>query len=57
MQFGIYSPNINEADVFHYYPRRTFFHREFDEMVKNLEEFYGSSVKAAIIPSSNQLPT
>lgn len=57
MKFGIFCPNINQYDVFHYYPKTTIFTKSFKEMVKKLERLYGKSVKAGIFPSSNQMPT
>ncbi|MGV9171025.1 MAG: lactate racemase domain-containing protein [Promethearchaeia archaeon] len=55
-KFGVYSPNINQADVYHYYPQRTIFRKSFTRLIEKIDELYGPSVKAGIIPSSNQLP-
>ena len=54
--FGIFSPNVNKADVLHFYPARTIFRKNFKEMVNSLEEIYGKSPKVGIFPCSNQLP-
>jgi nickel-dependent lactate racemase len=54
--FGIFSPNINEADVFHFYPTKTLFKKNFNEMITILEEIYGKTPKVGIFPCSNQLP-
>lgn len=56
MKFGIFSPNINKADVFHYYPEKTIFRKDFNGMIKKLENIYGKSLKAGIFPCSIQLP-
>lgn len=56
LKFGIFSPNINKFDILHYYPERTIFKKKFNEMVRTLEELYGNSPEAGIIPCSNQLP-
>jgi len=54
--FGIYSPNINWADVRHYYPDRTIFRKDFNAIVETLENLYGSDMRVGIFPSSNLLP-
>ena len=54
--FGIFSPNVNKADVLHFYPARTIFRKNFKEMVNSLEDIYGKSPKVGIFPCSNQLP-
>ena len=56
-KFGVYSPNINKADIYHYYPKSTIFRKNFSRLVQKLDELYGPSVKAGIVPSSNQMPT
>lgn len=56
MKFGIFSPNINKADVLHYYPESTIFRKNFNDMIKELEIIYGKSLKAGIFPCSIQLP-
>ncbi|MHA1798761.1 MAG: lactate racemase domain-containing protein [Candidatus Helarchaeota archaeon] len=53
--FGVISPNITKNDVFHYYARTSIFHKEFDAMIKNLEEIHGDSPSACIFPTSIQL--
>lgn len=53
--FGIFSPNLSKADIFHYYPRRTIFHKDFQKMVQELEEVCGPSPRAGIFPTSIQL--
>ncbi|TFF97604.1 MAG: DUF2088 domain-containing protein [Promethearchaeota archaeon] len=53
--FGIFSPNINEADVFHFYPKNTIFHRNFDAMVKELGGLYGNNPRVALFPCSMHL--
>jgi nickel-dependent lactate racemase len=54
--FGIFSPNINKADVFHFYPTKTLFKKNFNEMIATLEEIYGKTPKVGIFPCSIQLP-
>ena len=53
--FGIFSPNLNQADIKHFLPSRTIFRKDFNEMVTALEEQYGTSPKVGIFPCSNQL--
>ena len=53
--FGIFSPNINRADVLHIYPEKTIFRNDFKELVSALEEIYGKSPKVGIFPCSIQL--
>ena len=53
--FGIYSPNLNQADIKHFLPSRTIFRKNFSEMVASLEDLYGESPKVGIFPCSNQL--
>ncbi|MFX1307538.1 MAG: nickel-dependent lactate racemase [Promethearchaeota archaeon] len=55
-KFGIFSPNINKADVLHFYPERTIFKNDFKDMVKELENIYGEYPKVGIFPCSIQLP-
>lgn len=55
-RFGIFSPNINKADVLHFYPERTIFKNDFKDMVKELESIYGKFPKVGIFPCSIQLP-
>ncbi len=54
--FGIFSPNINEADVLHFYPSETIFRKNFNEMITALEDIYGETPKVGIFPCSIQLP-
>ncbi|MBD3230378.1 MAG: DUF2088 domain-containing protein [Candidatus Lokiarchaeota archaeon] len=54
-KFGIFSPNLTKYDVNHFFPKTTIFHRNFDEMIKTLEEIYGDSPRAVLFPSSIQL--
>jgi len=53
--FGIFSPNINRADVLHIYPEKTIFRNDFKELVSALEEIYGKFPKVGIFPCSIQL--
>ncbi|MFW9901236.1 MAG: lactate racemase domain-containing protein [Candidatus Thorarchaeota archaeon] len=54
--FGIYSPNVNRADILHFYPRKTIFSKNFDELIRKLEEIHGKTPKVGIFPCSIQLP-
>jgi len=54
--FGIFSPNINRADMLHYYPESTIFRKNFNDIIKELENLYGKSPKVGIFPCSIQLP-
>ncbi len=53
--FGIFSPNLSEADIFHFYPEDTIFHTKFKDMIENLEGLYGRSPYAVIFPCSMHL--
>jgi len=54
--FGIFSPNINKADVLHFYPPKTIFMKNFNEIITTLEDIYGKTPKVGIFPCSIQLP-
>lgn len=54
--FGIFSPNTNWADINHYYPNRTIFKKDFNEMISTLEDLYGKELKVGLFPHSNLLP-
>lgn len=54
--FGIFSPNIDWTDVKHYYPDRTIFKKNFNEMIGALEDLYGRRINVGIFPCSNLLP-
>lgn len=56
MKFGVFSPNINKYDLWHYYPKNTIFTNDFYTMVKSLEMIYGPSPKVGVFPCSNQMP-
>lgn len=53
--FYVFSPNVTRADVYHFFPGYTVFHRNFDDLTRSLGETVGSNPKAAIFPSSIQL--
>ena len=53
--FGIFSPSLSKADIFHFYPKRTIFHKNFNKMIQELEEICGPSPRAGIFPTSIQL--
>jgi len=55
--FGIFSPNINRTDILHYYPEKTIFRKNFNEMIEELENIFGKTPKAGIFPCSIQLPS
>lgn len=50
-----FSPNISEADLYHYFPKSVKLIKEWNELIRELEKIYGNSPKAAIIPTSIQL--
>jgi len=54
-QILYYSENINRFDVLHFFPKNTFFSKEWDKIIDKLTEIHGDSPIAAIIPSSIQL--
>ncbi len=53
----LYSPNISRADMLHFYPKYVNFEKNFNDLIKKLEEKMGNSLKACIFPTSIQLPT
>ena len=55
--FGIFSPNLTKDDIYHYYPKTTIFHKNFKNMINELEEIYGNSPKVCIFPCSIQMTT
>jgi len=55
MNFGIFSPNINQFDALHYYPPKTIFRQNFKDMIDTLVSIYGNSSRVGIFPCSNQL--
>lgn len=52
-----YSPNITQADMFHFYPKSVIFEKNFNGLINKLEEYFGNHLKACIMPTSIQLPT
>lgn len=50
-----YSPNVNEYDIHHFYPKSVKLFNDWDPLINELESIYGSSPKSAIIPTSIQL--
>lgn len=55
MNFGIFSPNINQFDVLHYYSPKTIFRQNFKDMIDTLREIYRNSPRVGIFPCINQL--
>ncbi|MHA1292659.1 MAG: nickel-dependent lactate racemase [Promethearchaeota archaeon] len=51
----VFSPNISETDLYHFFPRDVKLFREWDGLIEKLNEIYGDSPKAAIFPCSIQL--
>ena len=51
-----YSPNVTQADMIHFYPKSVIFEKDFQELINKLEQNFGDSIKAGIIPTSIQLP-
>jgi len=50
-----YSPNVNEFDVYHFYPKSVKLFNEWDPLIEELESIYGNSPKTSIVPTSMQL--
>ncbi|MFX1338274.1 MAG: lactate racemase domain-containing protein [Promethearchaeota archaeon] len=50
-----YSPNVNEFDVHHFYPKSVKLFNEWDPLIEELENIYGNSPTTAIVPTSMQL--
>ncbi|MFX1363389.1 MAG: nickel-dependent lactate racemase [Promethearchaeota archaeon] len=51
----LFSPNVSESDKNHYFPKSVKLFYDWNDLIQQLEKDYGSSPKAAIIPSSIQL--
>ncbi len=52
----LFSPNVTKADVYHFYPNSLIFENDFSNIIKKLEERFGNSPSACIVPSSILLP-
>ncbi len=50
-----FSPNISEADLYHFYPKSVKLFNNWDELIQDLTSIYGESPKASIFPCSIQL--
>ncbi len=50
-----FSPNISKPDLYHYYPKSVKLYRDWSDLIIELEKIYGTSPKAAIIPTCIQL--
>jgi nickel-dependent lactate racemase len=50
-----FSPNISEADLYHFFPKSVKLFKEWNELIKELEKIHGNSPKVAIVPTSIQL--
>ncbi len=55
-RFAFFSPNLNEADIHHFYPESTIFSREWDEIIARLREIHGEMANVAVFPCSIQVP-
>lgn len=54
--FAFFSPNINEADIHHFFPKSTIFTQDWQQMVTKLLEIHGETANVAIFPCSIQIP-
>lgn len=52
----LFSPNVTKADVRHFFPETLIHEKDFKNIIKKLEEQFGKSPSACIVPSSLQLP-
>ncbi len=50
-----FSPNINEADLYHFFPKSIKLFHNWEKLLRELENTYGNSPKAALFPCSIQL--
>ncbi|MFW9898103.1 MAG: nickel-dependent lactate racemase [Candidatus Thorarchaeota archaeon] len=50
-----YSPNINEYDLHHFFPKAVKLFNDWPSLIEELEKNYGKSPKISIIPTSIQL--
>jgi hypothetical protein len=53
---GLFSPNVNWADVIHLFPDSVLFKKNFGELIAALEDKYGTSPAACVLPCSLTLP-
>ncbi|MCK4287334.1 MAG: hypothetical protein KAX18_14080, partial [Candidatus Lokiarchaeota archaeon] len=51
----LFSPNVNEKDKNHYFPRSVKLFKEWTPLIQELDTKFGNSPKVAIIPSSIQM--
>lgn len=51
----LFSPNVSENDKNHYFPKSVKLFYEWNDLIQELENYYGNSPKVAIVPSSIQL--
>ena len=51
-----YSPNISKSDLNHFLPKTVKLFNEWNELIEDLNNIFGESIKAAVFPSSIQLP-
>ena len=51
----LFSPNVNEKDKDHYFPKSVKLFNKWDELIQELLKNYGGGIKVAIVPTSIQL--
>ncbi len=54
--FAFFSPNINAADIHHFFPKSTIFTQDWQQMITKLKEIHGETANVAVFPCSIQLP-
>jgi len=54
-QVYFFSPNISDADLYHFFPDTVRLFNDWNALIKELSKVHGNSPKAAIIPCSSQL--
>ncbi len=54
-QVFFFSPNISKADFYHFFPKSIKLYHNWEKLLRELENTYGDSPKAALFPCSIQL--
>jgi len=55
-QVYFFSPNISEADLYHYFPKSVKLFRDWNELIEALEKIHEEPPKVSVFPTSIQLP-
>jgi nickel-dependent lactate racemase len=55
-KFAFFSPNLNESDIHHFFPKSTIFSTSWDTILQKLRQIHGDSPNVAVFPCSIQVP-